>query len=208
VRPGRGGGGLPARLLVAALALVLLVGCTAPGGATAGGAEQNGPGVGAPAVQPLISPVPAEVQQELVLYFPHRDRPLLVQEVRRTAHRGEQPEVLVLRELLRGPTVPAAGPVLIIDPSQAEHPLDTFGGAKVVDGTITLLVRPDVAAALRAQGPLAVWALVNSLAGPGRVERVAFRVDDHHGPYLIGDVDIQQPLSPRWDLVDGAGSAP
>lgn len=138
---------------------------------------------------PAVSPFPATEQMEIVLYFPRRDGQGLVRETRTVSRRGEQPEMVVLAEFLRGPTSPEARPAF---PPAA--PRDY--GLKVFDGRAAVwLPAQALKAAAERQDTWAVRALVETLGQSARVRELQITTDAT-GPKRIGDIDLGQPLKP------------
>lgn len=168
--------------------LLLVAGCA---GADAKGTNQV----------PQVSPIPALLQTEIVLYFPHRSQPVLIQEKRTVWRQGEQPELVVLQELVQGPIAPEARAILDLP---AELVGSELLGFKVIDGSLGLFVGPTVLEALQRSGEMGIYAVVNSLAQIERVKTVHFLLQGDAEPFLVGSLDIKQRLSPRWDLVQGA----
>lgn len=183
------------RLKGASLCLALLLaltGCTGP--------VPSPSLVPSPSPSPKsISPVPAETHEWVTLYFPHRSRPVLVEERRQVVRRGEQPEWVVIKELLRGPQSPDARPALDLSADAARIEI---AGAKVMDGNLDLLLSSRAGEALRRAGALGVFAVVNTLATIPRVQRVRFAVEGSNGPYMVEEVDVNQRLEPLWRLVE------
>lgn len=174
--------------MAALLLAALLAGCAAgrlPGPPAGGGPE--------------ISPRPKPTDEQVILYFPHRTEPVLVQEERAVTRLGEQPEWVALRELINGPDSPEARPVelpLTTDPAK------TVISAKVLEGTFFINLGRRAAGALEQEGSLLdIYAVVNTAAAAARVETVRFRIEGRDTPLMVEGVDINQPLTPRWDLV-------
>lgn len=151
-----------------------------------------------------MTPVPTVSKDQVVLYFPHRTRPILVREVREAERRGEQPEWFALQQLLAGPHSPEARPVF----GEVSPENQVFIGSKVIEGDLTLiLTRPGADALAGAGDLLSVYALVDTLGSFPRVKSVHFSVEGQPESLRVSGIDLSQPMKPRWDLVDGAKGA-
>lgn len=172
---------------VAMLVLLLLAACGTP-----------------PRAEPVVSPVPPSSHERVVLYFPHRSRPVLLREVRQAERRGEQPEWFALQQLLLGPALPEGRPVLpgLSLPGTQAGASQLAIAAKVFEGDVNLLLTRSAADALvQGKDLLPVYALVNTLCSFPRVTAVHFSVEGQREPLKVAGVDLSQPLQPRWDLV-------
>lgn len=175
------------RPALALLALALLAACSRPQPA------------------PVISATPPTTAESVVLYFPHKSRPVLVREVRRAERHGEQPEFFALRLLLQGPESAEARPVFAggAELGLGGTPDQVAIGAKVLEGDVNLLLTSAAGAALaQAQDRLAIYAIVDTLAAFPRVKSVRFLVEGQPpAPLLVDGLDLSQPLTPRWDII-------
>jgi hypothetical protein len=151
--------------------------------------------------EPIVSPLPVPVAEVVILYFPHVTRPELVREERSVTRSGEQPEMLVLRELLRGPVRPDARPALPLPEGTVDPPWLWVAGVKVFDGNLDLYLNAAGGAALARAGRLGVYAVVNSLGTIERVERVRFLIDGSDRPFFVDGLEITRLLAPAWSLV-------
>jgi hypothetical protein len=134
----------------------------------------------------------------VTLYFPHRDRPVLVRERRFVPKQDQPPEVVLLGELVRGPEAEQARP--LVEGEAVPEAWLSMAGAE--GGVLEVVIHPEAAAALAQLGAPGVYAIVNTLAGLDRVRRVKFHVTGAAGPVRAGGVDITQPLAPEWSMVE------
>lgn len=144
---------------------------------------------------PAVSPLPPVTQERVTLYFPHETDSLLIKEERLVTRKGEQPERLIVNEVLKGPQSTARKPFSIGDGGFK------FYKTKVFDGTLTLMLNREMGHALVKSGRLGIYSLVNSLATIDRVKQVYFVFEGETNPRVVEGIDLSKPIPPRWDLV-------